>query len=231
VSDKSWNADADLGKGDVNFDQEKPTDYRDIAYEAPAPVTPTAEPPTYTPPTFESAPTPTTKEPTYSSPTPIVIKAPRVGMGCGWLVALIIIGSVLLPMIGAGVAVWDAVDEVGDSFDPVDTTFEDTADARRDSSFRFSVTAAVTSVRSSLPECFFAEASSPTCTAAFVGLGDFIRNQNPSASCSAYQATYADAFEQAAEGGFGSLQAIVERDAANYPFGFAEARSRCEASS
>jgi hypothetical protein len=205
MSDKPWDADAELGTGRTLDFGGSAENLGDPSFEMPdRPAEATPEPP---------APA----EP----PT-----ARRSNVRLPWIIALVVVTALAGPLFGVVIGIITAFDDVSDAIE----SFEDVSEvptASENIAFLRTLDASVSGTANSLPQCFFDEASSGLCTSTYGALADLIESTSVTIECSGYRGHWVQALNRAARGQPGDLEAIYNEDSASFPLGYAEARASC----
>ena len=194
MSDKPWDADAELGSGRTLDFGGKPDDLGGSTLKLPeTPVEVAAEPP---------APA----EPTRRGPT----------IRPNWIILLVVLAALAGPLFGVVVAIITAFDDISDSIESFEST-DDFPTATENLAFLQTLDAAVSGTASALPQCFFDEAASDLCTSTYGALADLVTSTSVTAVCSDYRAHWVDSLRGAAGGNADNLQALYNDESGAYP--------------
>jgi hypothetical protein len=200
VSDKSWDADAELGSG-------RTLDLGDASLRVPE--TRPAEP----------------EVPAVPAPP----RRRRPSVPLGWIVTLVVLFALVGPLFGIVTAIITAFDDISESIESIES-IESTDEISRDSenlAFLSTLDAAVSGTEEALPQCFFDEAASDLCSSTYTALADLLDATFATPDCSGYRDYWINSLRAAAGGDSTALQALYDNDDTAFPAGYAEARSRC----
>jgi hypothetical protein len=208
MSDKPWDADAELGTGRTLDFGDKPEDLGEPSLKLP-------------------------ESPEFSAEAPVPAEqrrreGPRIRLS--WIIWLVILTALAGPLFGVVVSLITAIDDISDAVD----SFEDTKEiptATENFGFLRTLDAAVSGTANALPQCFFDEASSLACTSTYDALANLVDSTSVTIDCSGYRAFWVNSLRRAGDGDSANLQALYNDDAPAFPAGYAEARVRCVGSS
>ncbi|MEX2238588.1 MAG: hypothetical protein WEB00_13755 [Dehalococcoidia bacterium] len=201
LSEKSWDADADLGGGKTLDLPEGPPDFE--------------EPPE---PEFEPEPAP---DEAPAPPAPV-----QRGCSVRPIITLVVLGLFLLPFGAVGLAVCSVATEIDNAIDSAEQA-PGVSNSNQDEVFTDVLDTAFSSMERSLPQCFFVQATTQFCRSNFEALVPIIEPFETSNNCAAYQAFYVDALRQAADGKPNALRILRDQDRRNYPLGYQNSQDRC----
>ncbi|HEX5939202.1 MAG TPA: hypothetical protein VFZ12_02490 [Dehalococcoidia bacterium] len=225
MSDKSWDADADIGSGRLDFGGK----VEDLGDQTPRLPDSQADPDSSTVPESQQDPDSWTVPEAESTTGEIPAgssESRRVAFRLPWVVLVVVLATFAWPIIAIVTALISAIDDISDPAQYFET---DTVEVTPNANFGFlrTLDAAMSGAAGSLPQCFFAEASSQTCTSTYDALASLVDSTSTTIECSGYRAFWVNSLRQAGDGNSANLEALYSDDAGAYPFGYAEARTRC----
>ena len=204
MSDKPWDADAELGSG-------RTLDFGGKAEDLGGS---TLQLPDRTPEVAAEAAPPAERRRHGPSVRP------------SWIIWVVILFALAGPLFGVVAAIITAIDDISESSEFFDES-SDLPTASENIGFLRTLDASVTGTAQSLPQCFFDEAATDLCTSTYAALSDLISSTSATADCSGFRAFWIDALNSAAEGRSLDLEAIYSDNSPTFPPGYADARTRC----